>query len=56
MDGDNVAIEAGIASKGSGTDIDRETRHVSTPDIGADEMPAAVGGDIVIFRRRTEGI
>lgn len=40
---DNVAIAGGIASLGSGTDIDGDTRDGSTPDIGADEM-AAVGG------------
>lgn len=39
----NVALAGGIASEGSGTDIDGDTRDGSTPDIGADEFAAAAG-------------
>lgn len=38
----NVAIGGGIVSKGSGTDIDGESRNGSTPDIGADELSTQV--------------
>ena len=31
------AIEQAIASLGSGSDVDGDTRDASTPDIGADE-------------------
>jgi hypothetical protein len=37
----NVAIAGGAASKGTGTDIDGDTRDGSTPDIGADEIAVA---------------
>lgn len=40
-DGDNVAINGGVTASGWTTDIDRETRDVSSPYIGADEIAAS---------------
>lgn len=40
----NIALEGGLASKGSGTDIDGDTRDGTNPDIGADEFVAAATG------------
>lgn len=43
----NVALAGGIASLGSGTDIDGDARDGTTPDIGADEAAAPPSGLII---------
>ena len=50
----NVALAGGIASLGSGTDIDGEARDGTTPDIGADELSAPPAASIAVLRRRME--